>query len=89
MFRHFFALLFLFSVCGAELCAQFSRLDSSTSARVDSAVQANMREKGIVGCSVGLLRAGEVVWLKGYGLRDRDAELAATEHTLYRTASIA
>ncbi len=69
--------------------AQFSRLDPSSAANVDALVEAGMRGKGIVGCSVGLMRGGEIAWLKGYGLRDRENNIAATEHTIYRTGSIA
>ncbi|MBE0646047.1 MAG: serine hydrolase [Bacteroidetes bacterium] len=69
--------------------AQFNRLDPSSAANVDALVEAGMRGKGIVGCSVGLMRAGEIAWLKGYGLRDRENGILATEHTIYRTGSIA
>ncbi|MCB2204615.1 serine hydrolase [bacterium] len=69
--------------------AQFSRLDPSSAANVDAWVEAGMRGKGIVGCSVGLMRGGEIAWLKGYGLRDRENGIPATEHTIYRTGSIA
>ena len=69
--------------------AQFNRLDPSSAANVDALVEAGMRGKGIVGCSVGLMRAGEIAWLKGYGLRDRENGIPATEHTIYRTGSIA
>ncbi len=81
-------ILVLFAVSG-EISAQFNRLDPSTAAKVDSAVSAMMLQRRVVGCSVGLIRGGEVAWLKGYGLRDRNAQLPSTEHTIYRTASVA
>ena len=69
--------------------AQFNRLDSAGRVAVEEAVLAHMQKWRIVGCSIGLLKNGEVAYLKGFGYRDRENRLPASEFTLYRTGSVA
>ena len=38
--------------------------------------------------SVAVARDGKIIWEKGFGLADREKNIPATEHTMYRLASI-
>jgi CubicO group peptidase (beta-lactamase class C family) len=62
--------------------------DSSFTSRVDSLIQRQMQEQKIVGLSAGLLRNGEVVFMKGYGMADLAYQIPAEVNTMYRMASI-
>jgi CubicO group peptidase (beta-lactamase class C family) len=55
---------------------------------LEAAVTAYMTEQGIPGMSVGLVLDGRVVWTRGFGLADVENELAASELTMYRYASV-
>ncbi len=55
---------------------------------VDPLVQAEMEEHKLVGCAVGLVKNGRVVFLKGYGMADRDRQTPVTTRTMFRWASI-
>ena len=69
--------------------AQFIGLDAESAARVMQAVTQRMQADGIIGCSVGIVKNGRIVYLKGFGYRDLDNSIPATEYTIYRTGSIA
>lgn len=62
--------------------------DSSFTARADSLIGLQMQEQKIVGLSAGLIRNGEVVFMKGYGMADLAYQIPAEVNTLYRMASI-
>lgn len=57
-------------------------------ASVDRIVEDQLKSQKIVGASVGIIRDGQVVYLKGYGLADREANLPMTEDSLVRWASV-
>ena len=57
-------------------------------ARVDDIVRSVMREEHIAGCSVGIARRGNVIYLKGYGVRDVSSHRPADGYTIYRAGSI-
>ncbi|MFC1619088.1 serine hydrolase domain-containing protein [Candidatus Neomarinimicrobiota bacterium] len=42
----------------------------------------------IPGVSIGIVHNQELIWSKGYGFRDMDAQIPATPATMYRIASI-
>lgn len=75
--------LFCVGFCGN---AQFSRLNSTDAAFVDSSLQALVNQYLPVGVSVGVVIDGQIAFLKGYGTAD--VGVNATECTLFRTASI-
>src|SRR6476619_5321730 len=54
---------------------------------VDAAVRAEMDRQRAVGLALGVVRGGEVVYLKGYGLADRENGVPVTNNTLFRWAS--
>ncbi len=62
-------------------------LDEPTAVRLDAAVRAEMARQGVVGVAVGVLRGGEIVDLRSYGLADREKNLPVTEETVFNWAS--
>jgi CubicO group peptidase (beta-lactamase class C family) len=63
-------------------------IDQKLAQDIDPLVRAEMQEHMLVGCAVGLVREGRVVFLKGYGLADRDRRTPVTTQTMFRWASI-
>ncbi len=61
---------------------------TSDESSVDQIVEGQLKSQKIVGASVGIIRDGQVVYLKGYGLADREANLPMTEDSLVRWASV-
>jgi len=63
-------------------------IDPKLAEQVDPPVQAEMDAQKLVGCAVGLVRDGRIVFLKGYGLADREQQVPVTTKTMFRWASI-
>ncbi len=66
-------------------------LPSTTIAQQDSIdvfITNRMKEQGIVGLSVGIVKNGKVVKAKGYGLANIELNIPASEKTVYKIASI-
>lgn len=61
---------------------------SAHSDKVDEHVQAEMQRKKIPGLSIAVLRNGEVVKAKGYGLANVELNVPATPETIYQSGSI-
>lgn len=55
---------------------------------VDRAVQSEMDRQQAVGVAIGVIREGQVVYVRGYGFEDREARIPVTSRTLFRWASI-
>lgn len=55
---------------------------------IDRAVREEMERQRIVGVAVGVIRRGQVVYLRGYGHEDLEHEIPVTRDTLFRWASI-
>jgi CubicO group peptidase (beta-lactamase class C family) len=51
-------------------------------------VERTLEEKQAPGAAVALAQDGEVVFARGFGLRDREAGLPATEETIFGTGSV-
>ncbi|MBL0176483.1 MAG: serine hydrolase [Ignavibacteria bacterium] len=83
------ALLLLPLVVSETSVAQFIGIDAQSAALVENTVTQRMQSAGIVGCSVGIVKAGRIVYARGFGYRDLDNRFPATEYTIYRTGSIA
>src|SRR5262245_50657947 len=62
-------------------------LSAAKAAAVDAAVAAEMKKQDVVGTAVGILQRGEIVYLKGYGLADRDHRTPVTTETVFNWAS--
>jgi CubicO group peptidase (beta-lactamase class C family) len=96
MLRHLFSVL-LAAACFTTAFAQraaarspslpSNTLDADEAAAVDEAVREQMEEQGLVGVAVGLLHEGEIVYLKGYGLADREQRTPVTTSTVFNWAS--
>jgi D-alanyl-D-alanine carboxypeptidase len=57
-------------------------------AAVDAFVAAQMKARRIPGLSVAVLRDGEVVFARGYGLANVEHQVPATAETMYQLASV-
>jgi serine beta-lactamase-like protein LACTB, mitochondrial len=67
--------------------AQQPALPPAQAAAVDDVVRAEMTRQQVVGVAVGVIRDGRVVYLKGYGLADREKRTSATADTVFNWAS--
>ena len=57
--------------------------------RVDDAVRRHMMERDLVGVGIGVVQAGAISYLKGYGYQDREAEVPLlAQRSMIRWASI-
>jgi CubicO group peptidase (beta-lactamase class C family) len=65
------------------------RLDGSTiaAAEIDATVTRAMQSAGVPGMSLAILNDGQIVYLKGYGLRDKEKNLSLTPQTIMSAAS--
>ena len=64
-------------------------LDAATSAKVDALVEAQMKELGVPGVAVGIVKDGALVYAKGFGVTHRDGGMPVTPATFFQLASIA
>jgi CubicO group peptidase (beta-lactamase class C family) len=51
-------------------------------------IEQRMKEKGINGVSIAVIRNYKIAWAKGYGLADKEANKPVTTQTLFQAASI-
>ena len=71
----------------ATILFSLSNRDDSVS-KLDRLIPQLMEKYGVPGTAVSLVRDGEVVWLEGYGLADRDRGVPVTADTVFQVASI-
>ncbi|MCD6011974.1 MAG: beta-lactamase [Flavipsychrobacter sp.] len=76
----FLQLMLLLCGAGSNSIAQVSE--------INGIVAEEMRNQHIVGLSVGIVRNGEVLLSRGYGMADVDARLPATDSTVYGIGSL-
>lgn len=62
-------------------------LGATQVAAVDAAVQAEIDRQQLVGVAVDILRDGQIVFVKGYGLADRENKSPVTTETVFNWAS--
>ncbi len=55
---------------------------------VDKVVREQIEKQGLVGVAVGLVKDGQVVCVRGFGLADREASVPVSEKTRFRWASV-
>ncbi|KAA3648874.1 MAG: T9SS C-terminal target domain-containing protein [Bacteroidetes bacterium] len=82
-----FTLLYSFLSFNQENTS-FSRLSPTSETYIDSVIQGEINTHKLVGFSVGLIKNGEIVYLKGYGLLDSATNQAANANSIYRYASV-
>jgi CubicO group peptidase (beta-lactamase class C family) len=68
--------------------AQEHQLSGEKRRQIEAAVSAFMSSTHVPGVSVGVVENGEYEWGGGFGLADLEDNAPASEHTLYRLASI-
>ncbi|MCC6745044.1 MAG: serine hydrolase [Acidobacteria bacterium] len=56
-------------------------------AAVEEAIDAKRKELGIPGASIAIVKDDRIIYMKGFGLRNVDKNLAATPYTLYAIGS--
>lgn len=84
-FLLFFALLSFFAPALAQTTGP---LPSAAVARIEAAIQEEMKRQGIPGMSVAVVTEHQLRWASGYGLADVENNVPATAATVYRLASI-
>jgi len=76
-------------VLGSGFCeAQSGKLSSGKLAKIDAAVSKFMASTHVPGMSVAVVENGEYEWAQGFGFADLENNVPASEHTLFRLASI-
>jgi len=69
-------------------CAQQHELSPEKRTQIEAAVSKFMASTHVPGVSVAVVENGEYEWASGFGLADVENNTPASEHTLYRLASI-
>jgi len=75
-----------FSLCASQ--AQENKLSPEKRTRIENAVSKFMASTHVPGVSVAVVENGEYEWSSGFGLADAENNAPASEHTLFRLASI-
>jgi len=83
----FASILFLL-LLSALASAQESKLSSEKQTQIEAAVSRYMASTHVPGLSVAVVENGEYEWASGFGLADVENNSPASEHTLFRLASI-
>lgn len=84
-----FVLIALFLAAAANLAAaQESTLSPEKRTQIEAAVSKFMASTHVPGLSVAVVENGEYEWGGGFGLADVENNSPASEHTLFRLASI-
>src|SRR5579864_6904141 len=78
----------ILTLCFALLQAQESKLSSEKHALIETAVSKFMASTHVPGLSVAIVENGEYEWSGGFGFSDLENNVPASEHTLFRLASI-
>jgi serine beta-lactamase-like protein LACTB len=74
---------------GSGVCAaQNGKLSSGKLAKIDAVVSKFMASTHVPGVSVAVVENGEYEWAQGFGFADLENNVPASEHTLFRLASI-
>lgn len=82
----FCSLLCAFSLCASQ--AQENKLSPEKRTQIKNAVSRFMASTHVPGVSVAVVENGEYEWGSGFGLADAENNAPASEHTLFRLASI-
>lgn len=74
--------------CAALVHAQDRELSQEKRTQLDAAVSKFMASTHVPGVSVAIVEDGELTWAGGFGFADLENNVPASEHTLFRLASI-
>src|ERR1022692_2915256 len=86
---HFAILVaFCWAAVSAPCVAQDSKLSSGKRAQIEAAVSKFMAFNHVPGLSVAVVENGEYEWAQGFGFADLENNAPASEHTLFRLASM-
>ena len=87
--RHDLLLLILpFVLWASSSPAQKAELSAAKRTQIEAAVTKYMATTHVPGLSVAVVENGEYEWAAGFGLADAENNAPASEHTLFRLASI-
>jgi CubicO group peptidase (beta-lactamase class C family) len=81
--RRMFSRAALFLVLSFTASAAFAQAD-----RIDEFVKAEMQKRKIPGVSIAVVKNGEIVKVKGYGLANVELNVAAAPETIYQSGSL-
>jgi CubicO group peptidase (beta-lactamase class C family) len=87
LFRFYFLLVALLPPLSAKEAIVDEPLAPVKAAAIDAAMAAEMQKEKVVGMAIGIIDNGHIVYLKGYGLADREKAVPATTDTMFRWAS--
>jgi CubicO group peptidase (beta-lactamase class C family) len=86
--RDCFALILVFLLRASCSYAQPAQLSPQKRTQIEAAVSRFMASSHVPGLSVAVVENGEYEWASGFGLADAEDNSPASEHTLFRLASI-
>jgi serine beta-lactamase-like protein LACTB, mitochondrial len=78
----------LIVLAGSTAFAQSGKLPDETRTRLEAVVSKFMSANGVPGISIAVVKDGEFVWSKGFGMADLENSVPATPNTLYRLGSV-
>ena len=76
------------ALCLLAVLLPAADLDKVATERLDGILEGELQKQSLVGAALGVIVDGEVAYLKGYGLADRENKIPVTRKTLFRWASI-
>ncbi len=76
------------ALCLLAVLLPAADLDKAATGRLDRILEGELQKQSLVGAALGVIVDGEVAYLKGYGLADRENKIPVTRRTLFRWASI-
>jgi serine beta-lactamase-like protein LACTB, mitochondrial len=88
---HWIHLAILVALCSAVVVrclAQDSKLSPGKRAQIDAHVSKFMASTHVPGLAIAIVENGEYEWAQGFGFADLENNVPASEHTLFRLASI-
>src|SRR5258708_721809 len=85
---HLAILVALCSTVAARCTAQDSKLAASKLTQIEAAISRFTAATHVPGLSVAIVENGDYEWAEGFGFADLENNVPASEHTLFRLASI-
>jgi CubicO group peptidase (beta-lactamase class C family) len=79
----FIVLIFLFHLLSAQPATEPAFISDS----MDRYIQKGLKDWNLPGLAVVVVKDGKVVWMKGYGIRDKESKKPVDENTLFMIAS--